>query len=337
MRKALLYKKIKSKQTVQCQACSHYCLIKEGQKGLCGSRYNVQGNLFNLTDNKIIAGQIDPIEKKPFFHFQPGSHCLSIATVGCNFSCLNCQNWEISQAFRNKEEIAGEKITPQKIIKLASQAKVSSIAYTYSEPTIFLGYALETMKLAHQAGLKNVWVSNGYFSSQALKLISPYLDAINIDLKFFEESLYQKVCGASLKPILENLIRIKKTKIWLEITTLIIPGYTNIKNQLEKIANFISKKLGENTPCHLSRFYPCYKMADLSPTPLSLVQKTLSIFQKAGLKYVYVGNLSEKPEQNTFCPNCQSLLIIRKQYQIKKLYQDNQCPQCGQKIKIIID
>jgi len=193
------------------------------------------------------------------------------------------------------------------------------------------------MQLAHQAGLKNIWVSNGYFSPQAFKLIRPYLDAINIDLKFFKEDLYQQICQAKLKPILENLIRIQKSKIWLEVTTLIIPGYTNTKNQLKKIANFIAKKLGENTPCHLSRFYPCYKMKNLPPTSLKLMQKAAEIYQKTGLKYVYAGNLEESSKQNTFCPFCQSPLIIRNQYKIKKLYQNNQCSQCGEKIKIIID
>lgn len=337
MREAVLYKKNKENQVIQCQACSHYCIIAEGQTGFCQTRQNIRGRLFNLTDNKIIACQVDPIEKKPFFHFKPGTHCLSIATMGCNFACLNCQNWEISQALRDKKKLKGDSIKPQEIVNLALKTKVSSLAYTYNEPTIFLGYALETMRLAHQAGLKNLWVSNGYFSPQTLKLILPYLDAINIDLKFFREDLYQQVCQAKLRPILKNLIQVKKTKIWLEITTLVIPGYTNTKNQLKKIANFISKELGENTPCHLSKFYPCYKMADLSPTPLPLMQEAVQIYRKAGLKYIYTGNLIKEAKQNTLCPYCQSLLITRNQYQIKKLYQNSRCPQCGKEIKIIVD
>jgi len=221
MREAILYKKFPPRadqpwadknKTVQCQACAHSCIISEGQRGICHVRENQNGKLLNLTDNKIIACQIDPIEKKPFFHFLPGTYSLSIATVGCNFSCLNCQNWEISQGLKENNEIRGDEIKPEKIVRLALESKVSSIAYTYNEPTVFLGYALETMKLAKKAGLKNVWVSNGYFSKKTLKLIEPYLDAINIDLKFFDDDLYRKVCRARLQPILDTLKLIKKRK-----------------------------------------------------------------------------------------------------------------------------
>ena len=290
MREAILYKKLKNK-TVQCQACAHACIIPEGQRGICHVRKNQNGKLFNLTDNKIIACEIDPIEKKPFFHFLPGTYSLSIATMGCNFSCLHCQNWEISQGQKENNEIRGDEIKPEAIVKLALESHVSSIAYTYSEPTIFLGYALETMKLAKKVGLKNVWVSNGYFTEKTLKLIEPYLDAINIDLKFFDDNLYRKVCGARLQPILSTLKLVKKTKIWLEITTLVIPGYTDTKNQFKKIAQFIKKELGSNIPCHISKFYPCYKMLDVPPTPTKLIEQAINIYKQEGLKYVYGGNL----------------------------------------------
>ncbi len=290
MREAILYKKLENK-TVQCQACAHRCVVSEDQRGICNVRENQNGQLFNLTDNKIIACQIDPIEKKPLFHFQPGTYCLSIATVGCNFSCLHCQNWEISQESKGNDKIRGDEIMPEEIIRLALESKVSSIAYTYNEPTIFLGYALETMKLAKKAGLKNVWVSNGYFTKETLKLIKPYLDAINIDLKFFDDNLYQKVCKAKLEPVLDTLKLIKKTKIWLEVTTLVIPGYTDTKGQFKKIAQFIKKELGPETPCHISKFYPCYKMLDVSPTPTKLIKQAIDIYHKEGLKYVYGGNI----------------------------------------------
>ncbi len=335
MREAILYKKFKNK-VVQCQACSHYCIINEGQRGICQVRKNQNGKLFNLTDNKIIACQIDPIEKKPFFHFQPGTYSLSIATMGCNFSCLNCQNWEISQGLEENNKIRGDNIKPEKIVRLALRSKVSSIAYTYSEPTIFLGYALETMKLAQKSGLKNVWVSNGYFTKETLKIIRPYLDAINVDLKFFDDSLYHKICKAKLQPILDTLKLIKKTKIWLEITTLIIPGYTDSKSQFKKIAQFIKKELGADTPCHISKFYPCYKMLDTPPTPIKLTEKAFDVYQREGLRYVYTGNLEKNKHENTYCPNCGQLLIKRKDYQIEQFNKNKKCPSCGQKIKIIL-
>ena len=290
MREAILYKKLKDK-TVQCQACAHYCVIANGQRGICHTRENQNGKLFNLTDNKIIACQIDPIEKKPFFHFLPGTYSLSIATMGCNFSCLNCQNWEISQGLKENNKVRGDEIMPEEIVRLALKSRVSSIAYTYTEPTIFLGYALETMKLAQKAGLKNVWVSNGYFTKETLKLIEPYLDAINIDLKFFDDNLYQKVCKARLQPVLDTLKLIKKTKIWLEVTTLVIPGYTDTKSQFRKIAQFVKKELGPDTPCHISKFFPFYKMLDVSPTPTKLIEQAVDIYKQEGLRYVYAGNL----------------------------------------------
>ncbi|OQX71401.1 AmmeMemoRadiSam system radical SAM enzyme [Candidatus Parcubacteria bacterium 4484_255] len=293
MREAILYRKLKNGK-VQCQVCAHRCIIANGQRGICHVRENQNGKLFNLTDNKIIACQVDPIEKKPFFHFLPGTYSLSIATVGCNFSCLNCQNWEISQQPKKTNKIFGDKILPEKIVKLALKLKVHSIAYTYNEPTIFLGYALEVMKLAHNAGLKNVWVSNGYFTKESLKLIEPYLDAINIDLKFFDDNLYQKICKARLQPVLDTLKLIKKTKIWLEITTLVIPGYTDTKSQFRKIARFIKKELDADIPCHISKFYPCYKMLNIPPTPTKLIEQAINIYKQEGLKYVYAGNLKIK-------------------------------------------
>ncbi len=290
MREAILYKKLRNK-TVQCQACAHRCIIDNGQRGICHTRQNQNGKLFNLTDNKIIACQVDPIEKKPFSRFLPGTYALSIATVGCNFSCTHCQNWEISQDPKENNEIIGDEIYPEEIVKLAIKSKVSSIAYTYTEPTIFLGYALETMKLAKTVGLKNVWVSNGYFTKETLKVIEPYLDAINIDLKFFDNDLYQKVCKARLQPVLDTLKLIKKTKIWLEITTLIIPGYTDTKGQFRKIAKFVKKELGPDIPCHISKFFPCYRMLDVPPTPTKLIEQAINIYRQEGLKYVYSGNL----------------------------------------------
>jgi pyruvate formate lyase activating enzyme len=292
MYEALLYEKQENKK-VKCNACNHRCVIAGSRRGICGVRENRDGKLYSLVYGKIIAEHIDPIEKKPLYHFMPGSFSLSIATAGCNFRCLHCQNADISQISKEKPEeveILGEDIKPQKIVQDALDNKCPSISYTYTEPTIFVEFALDCMKLAKENDLRNVWVSNGYMSKETLDLIAPYLDATNIDLKAFTEDFYQQVCGAKLKPILENLIEIKKRRIWLEITTLIIPGNNDSEKELKQIAEFIKKKLGSDTPWHVSRFFPYYKMKDISPTPVEKVYRAVEIGKQAGLKYVYPGN-----------------------------------------------
>ncbi|MBU4369155.1 AmmeMemoRadiSam system radical SAM enzyme [Patescibacteria group bacterium] len=248
----------------------------------------------------------------------------------------NCQNYDISQGPKENKQISGEDLSPSDIVKLAIKHKVPSISYTYTEPSIFIEYALETMKLAKKQRIKNTWVTNGYLTEKALKTIAHYLNAANVDLKFFDNDMYKKVCNAQLQPVLNTLKLIKKLKIWLEVTTLVIPGYTNINNQLEKIAEFIKKELGSETPWHVSRFYPCYKMSDVSPTSSELIHQAVKIGQKAGLKYVYAGNLPNDDGENTYCPKCQTLIIQRTGYDIKKSDKDGLCPKCGEKIDLII-
>lgn len=332
MKETLLYKKQKN-NAVQCLTCSHYCLIPENKRGFCRVRENQSGQLVSLTYGRIIACHLDPIEKKPLFHFLPGTYSLSIASAGCNFTCLNCQNYDISQGLKQRDDLSliGDKLSPKQIVKEAINCQAASISYTYTEPTVFLEYALETMKIAKTNGLKNVWVSNGYFSPQALGVIAPYLDAINVDLKFFDHKLYQKICGARIEPILKNLKAIKKLKIWLEITTLVIPGYTDQKNQLQKIGLFIKEELGAETPWHISAFYPCYQMVNISPTPPSLITKTIEIGQKIGLKYVYSGNLNF--QEDTFCPKCRTKVIVRSGYEVKNLLKSSGvCPKCNNRL-----
>ncbi|OGZ33019.1 MAG: AmmeMemoRadiSam system radical SAM enzyme [Candidatus Portnoybacteria bacterium RBG_13_40_8] len=294
MHEALLYEKQENKK-VRCNACNHRCVIAESRRGICGVRENRDGKLYSLVYGKIIAEHIDPIEKKPLYHFMPGSFSLSIATAGCNFRCLHCQNADISQISKqgtgSSIQELGENKTPEKIVKHALDNKCPSISYTYTEPTIFVEFALDCMKLAKEEGLRNVWVSNGYMTKETLDLIAPYLDAANIDLKAFSEDFYQQVCGAKLKPILENLIEIKKRRIWLEITTLIIPGKNDSEKELKQIAEFIKKKLGSDTPWHVSRFFPYYKMKDVPPTPVEKVYQAVEIGKSVGLKYVYAGNV----------------------------------------------
>ena len=292
MREAYLYKKLKD-NLVQCLTCHHQCVIQPYKYGLCGVRQNQNGKLMALNDNKIITAHIDPIEKKPLYHFMPGSLTYSIATVGCNFHCLHCQNADISQypKLHPSNELPGDKITPQEIVAQAQLANCPSIAYTYTEPTIFLELALETMKIAHQQKLKNVWVSNGYMSEQTLNLILPYLDAINIDLKAMTENFYQQICGAKLQPVLDNLIKIRNSQTHLEVTTLIIPTQNDSAIELKRIANFIKNKLGADTPWHVTAFYPTFKMLDVPATPKEKIQQAAEIGRQIGLKFVHAGNI----------------------------------------------
>lgn len=292
MKEACLYKKLNEKR-VQCQNCAHYCLIAPGKRGICGVRENQNGKLYALNYAKVVACNIDPIEKKPLYHFLPHTFSLSIATVGCNFRCLNCQNWEISQASKPQKPILGQEMSPQAVVDMALQNHLPSISYTYSEPAIFSEYALDVMKLAGVRGLKNVWVSNGFWSKELFDLISPYLDATNIDLKSFDDEFYVKVCGGKLQPVLDTLKRLKDENIWTEITTLIIPGLNDDEENFEKIARFIKKELGPETPWHVSRFFGdlSWQLQDLPPTPIETVKKAQKIGFKVGLKNVHAGNI----------------------------------------------
>jgi len=290
MHEALLYEKIGNGK-VRCDLCNHHCVISDKQRGICRVRENRGGKLYSLVYGKVIAKHIDPIEKKPLYRFLPKTSTFSIATIGCNFKCLHCQNADISQLSKISEEIFGEEITPQEIVTQTIKAKCPSISYTYTEPTIFLEYALDCMKLAHGKGLKNIWVSNGYMTKDALDVIGDYLDAVNIDLKAFTEKFYSEICGAKLQPVLDNLIDIKKRGIHLEITTLIIPGKNDSEEELKQVAEFIKKELGADVPWHVSRFFPTYKMADIEPTPVEKVLRAAEIGKEAGLKYVYAGNI----------------------------------------------
>ena len=292
MREAYLYKKLKN-SLVQCLTCHHQCIIQPDKYGLCGVRQNQNGKLVALNDDKVIAIQVDPIEKKPFYHFLPDSLTYSIATVGCNFHCWHCQNADISQypQLHPQNELPGQKISPEQIVAQAQQAGCPSIAYTYTEPTIFLELTLATMKIARQKKLKNIWVSNGYMSQQSLNLILPYLDAINIDLKAMTEKFYQRVCGAKLQPVLDNLIKIKNSQTHVEVTTLIIPTQNDSPTELKQIANFIKNKLGVDTPWHVTAFYPTFKMLNVPATPKEKIKQAVEIGRQAGLKFVYAGNI----------------------------------------------
>ncbi len=288
MKETYLYKKLSDKK-VQCQNCAHYCVIESEKRGICQIRENKNGKLYALNYGRACSVHIDPIEKKPFYHFLPGTYSLSVAAVGCNFTCHNCQNWQISQA----KEISGEEISPKEIVNLALKNNLPSISYTYTEPAIFSEYALDTMKLAKKKGLKNLWISNGFWSKELFDLISPYLDAANIDLKSFDNKFYIKYCGAKLQPVLDTLKRLHQNKIWIEITTLVIPGLNDSEENLEKIAQFIFRELNPDTPWHISRFfgYISWKLQHVPDTPIETLKKAEKIAKKVGLKNIHLGNI----------------------------------------------
>lgn len=331
MKEAMFYEKLEN-DMVHCYLCSHHCKISKGNRGICGVRENINGTLYSLVYGKLIAAAVDPIEKKPLFHFLPGSSAYSIATVGCNFSCLNCQNYDISQKPKPKKPIIGEETTPEQVVEAAKRYKCESIAYTYTEPTIFLEYAYDIAKLAKKEDIKNVFVSNGYITEEALKTIAPCLDANNIDLKSFSDEFYRKVCGARLQPVLDAISLHKELGIWIEITTLVIPSLNDSDENFRKIAEFI-KSLDENIPWHVSAFYPAYKLLDVQPTPVETLDKARRIGLEVGLKHVYQGNIPGEGE-NTVCPSCGKVLIERWGYQVRQYHlADSKCSHCGATIK----
>ncbi len=319
---------------VRCFLCRHNCKIGEGRVGLCKVRKNIGGRLYSLNYAKLVAKNVDPIEKKPFYHFFPGSTAYSIASWGCNFRCSFCQNWEISQAEEFEKQVgiySQEK--PLNIVNLAKKSGCKSISYTYTEPTIFFEFALEVAELARKEGLYNNFVTNGYISREALKEISPFLDACNVDLKSFREDFYSGLCGAKLKGVLDSIEYMKELGIWVELTTLIIPGYNDSEQELRDICRFIAR-LDREIPWHISRFYPHYKLTDVGPTPLESLEKAYEIAKEEGLSYVYIGNIYTSYGENTYCPECGELLIEREGfYLVKKSLRDNHCPRCQREIK----
>lgn len=337
----------KDQGRVRCKACNHYCVIMPGKTGICGVRQNVAGQLKLLVYSKAVAAHVDPIEKKPLFHFLPGEMIFSIGTIGCNFGCGFCQNWDISQASKrvkeeyaqNKQDVVlgeilemGQDLPPAKIIEYCEEQGINLIAYTYNEPTVFFEYAYDTAKLASERGMKNVFVSNGYMSCEALEKIEPYLDGINVDLKSFSDDFYRKVCRARLKPVLENIKRIYKMGIWQEITTLLISGKNSSQDELKKIAEFIVS-ISPDIPWHISAFHPDFKMTDTDATSLDLLIQTHDIGKAQGLNYIYIGNIPNTEYENTICPKCNNVLIKRIGYNIDTVNLDKgRCVKCGQEI-----
>ncbi len=330
---AYLYEVLQNK-AVQCNLCHHRCIITDGKRGICNVRENRGGTLKTLVYGKIVAGHVDPVEKKPIYHMMPGSRSYSIATVGCNFKCRFCQNADIAQMPADRSGLVpGENFTPRDIVSQALKNHCQSIAYTYTEPTIFFEYALETARLARAKGLKNIFVTNGYMTPEAIEMASEFIDAANVDLKAFNDSFYKKYCSARLAPVMETLKHMKTAGIWIEVTTLLIPGLNDDEHEIAALAEFIADSLGRETPWHISRFHPAYRLLDTPLTPVESLTAAFKIGKNAGLKYVYIGNVATKNGSDTFCSNCGTTVIDRKGYTVRcNMTGDGRCPHCNEKI-----
>ncbi len=326
-KEAMLYQK-KENGAVHCKLCAHFCKIEDTEKGVCGVRYNLGGTLYTMTYGRTIARHIDPIEKKPLYHFLPGSRSYSMAAAGCNFRCDFCQNWEISQIKGDAEPgLPGHPLTPEEIVNEATENRCESISYTYTEPTIFFEYAYDTAKLAKKADLKNVFVTNGYMTRDALDTIAPYLDAANVDLKAWQDDYYKGHCQARVKPVLQTIRHMKELNIWVEVTTLVIPEENDSREDLEAIAGFISE-VGNDIPWHISRFHPDYRFTNRPATPVETLRMAREIGKNAGLRYVYLGNVAG--DNNTYCPQCAKPVVRRPVGIAGEInMRDGKCVSCG--------
>lgn len=330
MKEALLYEKVENDK-VQCFLCSHRCRINPGKRGICAVRENRDGILYSLVYGKVIAKNIDPIEKKPLFNFYPGSRSYSIATVGCNFRCEHCQNYNIAQYPKKSPDIPGDETTPEQIVQEAEAAGCKSISYTYTEPTIFFEFAYDCARLARGKGIKNVFVSNGYITPEATRLIAPYLDANNIDLKG-DNNVYKKLCGATMQPVLDTIRLMNELGVWVEVTTLIIPSYNDSEEFLKWTAEFI-RSVSPDIPWHVTQFYPTYLLQNQPRTPVRILRMARDIGMKAGLKYVYEGNVPGEGGENTYCHSCGEVLIGRIGYTLSAIkIKNSKCTNCGAEI-----
>ncbi|MGD2092139.1 MAG: AmmeMemoRadiSam system radical SAM enzyme [Candidatus Aminicenantes bacterium] len=333
MKPALLYEKYETKgvQKVKCLLCPHHCILGDNQVGMCSVRKNIKGELYSLNYDRVAATHSDPIEKKPLYHFLPASTSFSIAAMGCNFQCTFCQNHSLARV-EDAGNIYGESISPEQLVKTALRSRAQSIAYTYTEPTIYFELMLETAKLAKDSGIKNVMVTNGYISSQGLEMIAPYMDGANVDLKAFTDHFYKKYCGARLEPVLDTIKAMKQKGIWVEVTTLLIPGLNSDREELKQLISFILS-VDATIPWHVSRFYPQYKLTDRPPTDPKTIFDILDTAKEMGLQYIYAGNISSGQWENTHCPQCSTLLIERQGYFTRILDLSNgKCRSCGHSI-----
>lgn len=327
---AMYFKKLEDNK-VQCTLCPHFCFLKDGQTGKCKVRTNIAGDLHTLVMGKVVAAHTDPIEKKPLYHFLPGTSAFSIATAGCNLSCKFCQNWEISQSA--PEDIRGYEASPEEVVEKAIAEGAKSIAYTYTEPTVFYEYMLKTAKLAHEKGLKNIWVTAGFINEEPLLNLIPYLDAANVDLKAFSDDFYKEYSAARLDPVLNTLKTLHENNVWLEITNLVIPGLNDSDDDIKNLCNWIVENLGTDYPLHFSRFFPRYKMSDKAPTPVETLIRARKIAKETGIKHIYIGNVVMEGADDTICPSCGTAAVSREGYTVTDFaVKAGSCLKCNTKL-----
>ncbi|MEM7821726.1 MAG: AmmeMemoRadiSam system radical SAM enzyme [Candidatus Aenigmatarchaeota archaeon] len=330
-KKAVFWKK--EKNGVRCELCARRCFITEGKRGFCMARKNIGNKLFSLNYGKVVAINTDPIEKKPLYHFYPGSFALSYACAGCNWACEYCCNFDISHV--ESPETLGTRFEPEQIVEMAEKEDVKIISHTYTEPTVFFEFAYEVAKLAHKKGIKNTFVTNGYMTENPLKKISKFLDAATVDFKASGDEGFLKNHAKvpSIKPVFDTLRLMKKLGIHIEITNLIIPKIGESIGRFREFVNWVLNNLGPETPVHIIRFFPSYKMTNLGSTPLSALENFVKEARKIGLTYVYIGNVPGHGWENTYCPNCGNLLIERFGFEVKSKLTGEKCPKCGKKLK----
>jgi pyruvate formate lyase activating enzyme len=328
LKEATFYKKTKS--GIQCTLCPRFCFIKEGERGSCGARTNINGKIYSIVYSKPCSVAIDPVEKKPFFHFLPGTKSLSLATIGCNLKCLHCQNYSISQA--KFEDVPHLEVSPEQVVEQAKNAKAKSISFTYTEPTVFFEYMLDIAKLAKKEKIKCTAVSNGYINPAPLKKLIPYIKAFNIDLKG-NAAFYEKICEGKIEPVLETIKLLHEKKVWIEITNLIILGYNDNTEEIKKTISWISENVGKDVPLHFSAFYPCYKLMNIPPTQPEVLIKARILAKAQGLNFVYTGNINDSDGRTTFCPHCGEAVIKRKNFfVIENKLKRGKCPVCKNKL-----
>jgi len=321
---------------VQCSLCSHKCKINNNKLGICNVRKNEDGKLYTLIYGSCSSIAADPIEKKPLYHFYPGSSAFSLGTIGCNFKCLHCQNYNISTATIDDFPYIQE-MTPERVVELSKQYNCSGVAYTYNEPTIWYEFTFDSARYAKKNGLYTVYVTNGYISEDPLKEISPFLDAMNVDVKAFDEDFYKKICKARLEPVLRTCLLAKELNIHLEVTYLIIPGYNDSSEEIQGFCKWVVNEIGSDTPVHFSRFHPDYKMRDVPRTPMSTMLRAYDIAKQTGVLYRYLGNVPVGDYENTYCPQCGSVCIERRGFYVNLSgLEQGKCKRCGFPLPVVL-
>ncbi|MBU0765907.1 MAG: AmmeMemoRadiSam system radical SAM enzyme [Bacteroidetes bacterium] len=322
---------IKNGENAECELCPHYCIVRPGKTGTCRTRINVDGKLYSIAYGNPCSTHVDPIEKKPLYHFYPSSRIFSISTAGCNLRCLNCQNWSLSQV--SPKDTSNYDLMPEQVLDYCIESNCKSIAYTYGEPIVYYEYTYDTSKLAREKGIKNVLVSAGYINEKPLRELCKYTDAANIDLKSFDDETYKKLNGGSLKPVLETLKTFHDEGVWLEITNLVVPEWTDNMDKIKEMCDWLYENGLHIYPLHFSRFSPMYKLTQLPPTPVSKLEKAREIALAAGIRYVYIGNVPGSEGEDTICPKCKKKLIERRGYFISDvMIKDGKCSYCGEPI-----